>query len=988
MIPQATEQFWRKLSELGFITTQLVSQWRQFSEGQDASWSKLCQRIESESILSATHLNQLSSPNGQRIHYGNYLLLRPSYHPLGWETYQVVHAKLQQPFRLIFLPSTEIELPIEDINSKRPSTKIDLLQRAKTIASISSNAIVKVIDIEQFGNQTVIVTQFPEGQLLTSQMIRTDLSPRQWATCIESLANELHLIHRSNVIYGGVDPVMIQVDPQSFRCRLDFLISSPAVGLVDSVPLVLTPQEQSLMIGYRSTKTDWINTCQSTMNFSQANDWQTLGAFLAFVKETYRDSGAYHGLCENLSKTIESIRSCSDFSPTVTTSWVQELQSEQLLSPVESADSTTDNPAIQVITDAANRIAANQNAAAAELNFDNAAKIDQQPTLQASAAAAPAIEADMQVPASLDAKATPKSTSQRRSDANQVNQRRKLTMLIATIAPLPIVLIGFLIYHLASGEAVRLPDKTTAQSGGDLPDATLPDSILPDSTLPDATRPDATRPDATLPDATLPDSSVPDTSLPKTVSLDGDSNDKSANEKDVRPAISNLPTIPLTPKSENEIEQGPTVPNSSSDADTDLVGVTPNPTQSLPKLTDQDEVEMDPTSVDSAASELNLRLPDLTKAKADTTSPKAPDAAPNSDFITFDGIPNAVDIRAKITAAVKDLEASKSEASTITIELGPMNSLTGKATKATWTSPAEGVQLTPSTTPDELGYQTWELTTVDDEKRTVKLGKLRATTDGKLVLDLPIQAMLWFTQLEQSKLLLTYGANELKHEILLTGTSAIAQSSIRTLPKLEFDPRRGSIKTAIWDTPELTDSEAELTLSLSGKPLTKIPSDSADLAALNLRKNEYMYYLGDEPKQGAVMLWVKFLPGKKTRIQAQLHVLSPYQLIPMKLGTALELSEATNIDKAKLKANYDQLKSVRAKSGEGPQKDTRLKQLDLLQESATAFIKSLEFVILNGDSIVNGGLDFQLSAVRDGQSSTIVQSGEPKDEEVAELPDQ
>lgn len=956
MIPQATPSFWKKLRQLGFLSDSKLQTWQEMAQEPQVSWAQLCARIEQDSILHSAHLNQLAAANGQRIVYGNYLLLRPVFHPLAWTAYQAIHTKLRQPFRLIFLPGTTIQF-----QRNQETVSLDLLLRARSIAAIGSNEIVKVIDIETFDDQWVAVTQFPETRQMVTLFSDDPFTPQQWINCLQSLADELRMIHASDLIVGGLDPVMMQVDESTGRGRLDFLISSPLIKQAESLTRALTADQQSQLSQYRESESRWVQRCVIASSFSQSHDWQTFGALVDFVAQRFQASAPAVG--RQLSLVADSIAKSKEFSEAEISDWQQSLRCEN-----EIAASQVNAQGNLLQTQVGPNATADFAFAAANATPDAPAAIESK-----------AVEAKPKQ-RQPNARVGSPSIAQRRDLAHQKAQRQRKIVLLAILAPLPLIMIGVAVFFALRPTVDQVPETTAVQDRGDLPDAPLTtneksvdasDNPSPASERKgQADREQALAQElASSPPSNSTHGNSPSTAPDPLVSKNIDPTQRSADvESELLADLSSTTHLDA-----NELES-----TSSSDSDTEqtemsLADLTQQMSQTLPGALPDSPVD---AAGEEVASVGNKDLP-----ATENEAPKSDDANESeTEFIEYKNLPETFALRQAIedaiaggtaetdTSAIRSTDKLKSSVDkaasgpwppSLTIDLFALNSVTARNTQVAWKSfsASDALTLLPeekSSAEKSSAEKSWQRRWAIErlyESQKQKLGYLQITSANTVQFEWLPAAAEAIGPLSRSELSFYYQDESLGHQISF--------ASVRQVPPLEVG-KRGGTKVIVWDTPELEGQSLGLQLMFDGKAMSEVPADDPRLKPLNIKRGERLFYLGDAFDLGAVTATVKFSPGATTRFQAQFHFATPNGLMPLTKGAAAELAEQASLAKTQAAAMIAAMKSVRAKPGEGDAKAQAISRQEAEINGADMLVKSLEFAIAKGDSILEQGVVVEL----------------------------
>lgn len=912
MIPQATDSFWRQLESLDFLESSQCEAWKQYAASPDATWAGLTQKIGEESLLRPQHLHQLANPEGKRVIWGNYLLMRPAYHPLGWETYEAIHAKLHRQYRLIFLPAEEPEAP-------SGFHQWDLMARSRTIASINSNEVVKVIDIEVFDHIRIAITQLPKGNRLSALKLPAG-SREQWSTCIQSLCGDLHCLHQAGVAYGGMDPLSIRIADDSYSCRLDYLISNPILTATESVPMDLEPEEQQWILDFRAMRQARLGVPTDQRN--TAYDWKSLGTLMVYLAS--RQSAAdpeFWQAVQSLGNRLESgVGPTSDEIEQWRRSWSQSS------TPLGTS------------------------------------KLSKAPEEPKAAPAATTIAKPV-------SEAGPRPVLAQKRTRHRARDRQQMWMIgLAIAAPFPLVLAGLLYYyfqHVADeplpsqlshrGEVEQLPDFpiTAAPETDGLPDPQISDTVDPvPATDDDPNQSDATAPAASVSAPGNEDSNQSDLSkqdMPIADQLkDSDPGDT------VDPVDLSLPSASLTPPPENSedgsedrSEDGATTMDSEQEDDT---------TQAEANELETDS-KSDPTTEPTTSADMESPQPVLESGETGGTPT-------NSVTLSFEGLRDRVDLAGDLEKQFAQLAEEGRADQPLVFDLGTIDKPTATRAEFRWRSPGAPSLSFQSETAADQQFR-WKIAEPDSEQ---PVAWLQLTENDELQLAvLPGNRKQW-NALIQSQLQL-----EVPQDPSMVHRISFLEP--RQAEKLTF--QRGMIRNITWETPELAGADATIELSLSGQPLNRLPDDSPEATALNLRRGEAFYFLGEEPKLGTLGLVARLTTGKSTRFQGRLVLVTGSGLIPYdEPDKAAAISEQLNNQKVQWTNLENRIRSVRADPGEGAAKEARLNELEYLQDDADKFLEQLEYLLEQGESLYQGGLGFRLRLGKDASSPLLLESAD------------
>ncbi|MDP1562906.1 MAG: hypothetical protein Q8M16_16125 [Pirellulaceae bacterium] len=988
MIEKATETFWKNLAGLGFIDSVQISRWREIASAPGATWLQLCHAIQQDSRLTSSHLQLLTCEHpATPVLVGNLLIQRPILHRLNWEAYDAVHVKLEKQWRVVLLP---------DVIDGQASTSV--LSRARKIARLDDPHVTRIVDLETFGSRFAMVLPVARGERL-SQIWGTPQTDVDWERVATQLFATLRRVHQAGFDVGSLDPMIVHFDRDRQEALIDDLVSSPWNN-DELLPNGLSTGEEAVVVSYRAHCARFLNAQNQTRADSTGadstgtdstgagRDWLEFAAWLDFVADQWQYanrsaiSANREGLTRRFKQAAIELAAIHQGTDADLSQWcvrwfesgvasVDSFDSAKGIAPGSDAwesvprtrgTATTDSdeePVIELAEEAI-ELNANDSAASAFPNMVVAAsksKAGDLTSFESGPSQAP------------NEKPKPGTVANKQATKREVEKRRKVVMAIAIITPLPICLLVLLVMSLLQSSEDGLPDLANQSSN----QAELPDVELPDVDL----------------------SSKPNT---------GSSLSKLAD---------NLNSV--TPPTRT----GPNTPTKNT------------PTKASPIETEDDELLADLTPPPNSDVAMNLVEPPKTLTNAATTpsletnSVPAPASAsatePEDDgFIAYTHVPIELDV---VGAWREVLRADSTSTTTQTVQLGQLNRLTAKRTlidiNSTEPTIVSGFRFVTMSAEDQAIVQQWQLQRLTGGEPK-PLALVQTTTDGQLQMVLQPAAESDWDNAENLRIELYFGERDVSHWLALGKGSrptfaaagnvstkagspiptdsnsssgipstnpnsnpdpsandtkvADAAASETPIPDLTFDAKSAASKGWFKETPGFPRDGIEWRFQLAGKPLRKLEKEHPLWKALRVRAKEDVYFMDEILDTGSVVLMVTAESGKKTRLEGRLQLLTPNELRPLKKDCAADAAVEAEQFKQVLKLQFDQLKSTRAKPGEGDRKQAELNRLEALLIDMDRYKKALEFVVANNDSLLEKGLAFGLVQVVDGQEQVLLKS--------------
>lgn len=999
MIEKATETFWKNLKGLGFIDPAQISKWQDVASAPGATWLQLCQAIQQDSRLTSTHLNLLTSEHpATPVLVGSLLVQRSILHPLNWEAYEAVHVKLEKEWRVILLP---------DANDNSLASSV--VERARRIAQVDDPHVTRIVDLETYGSRYAMILPVVRGERL-SQIWGAAQANLDWELVAKQLVATLRRVHLAGFDVGSLDPVNVHFDQEQQALQLDDLVCSPWIN-DDVIPNGLDAKEEGVIVSFRAQRAGFLRThMPSTAATEQARDWLECAAWLHFVgaqlasakaidrsdelAERFQASAAELVAIHQGTDTDFSLWYARWFEPkTETTRWNlgSSISDENanpwgnISEPLAPTAATVDQePTIELAEDKIS-VRANDAPLPAFPNIVVAAKsepaADRSKTAEGSAP-----QTQKQTP-------KPGSLANKQAAKREVEKRRRMVMAIAIITPLPICLLVVLAMYLLQPASETVPDLANQPAN-----------------------------QTELPDADLPDAELPNTEL-----TDGDLSSK-ADRESKSPSLvqGNKSTdLPVRPTLETDV----TSPIAKTDAGSPTKATDPADDDEL--LTDLVPPPVENDSTDSVAlPEANAALPTPLPEKDSTTATETDSAAvtesgpttrPAEDgFIAYTHVPSELDV---VGAWRELLKGNSTSGTTQTVQLGQLNRITAKRTLLEINSSEANIgsifRIVVKSADDPSVVQQWELQR-NNAGEPKPLAWIQTTTDGQLQVVLPPVAETEWNNAEDLRLEFYFGDRDVSHWLALgkgprpkigpastpvaspvaansgdrsevtanpptdenpdpanaTDDGKMAASNVANapIPDLTFDPKSATSKGWFQDTPGFAREGSEWRFQLAGKPLKKLDREHPLWKAFRVRAKEEVYFMDELLDTGSIVLMVTAETGNRTRLEGRLQLLTPNGLRPLKKDSGAEAATEAEQFKQALKLQYDQLKSTRAKPGEGDLKQAELNRLDAMMKDMDRYKKALEFVVQNNDALLEKGLAFGLVQVVDGQEEVLLKS--------------
>ncbi len=494
MIEKATEAFWERLAALSFVEPDQTQRWRNLAAEPGANWLQLCQMIQNESPLTASHLQSLAQGVARPpVAIGSCLIKSNAFHSLGWECYEARHVKLQKNLRLLLVPGSEpsaVELRILP----------RILERVRELAGVHLAGIPQVIDVEQFG-QGYVVTMTPTvgrrlSQYWSAATAKTTPSNDfELATQLIGLLRDLEGVGQQ---VSRLDPLLLSVSEPNDALAFDDLLSCEWLD-DDFFPSDLAADEVAVVVDYRARRARYLGGRDPAAD----GTWWECAAALDFMADQmatrWGDDTEALELGRQLRDAAERLTRVASGSAENRSSGLAQWLSEA--GPVVAV-STQTAPAIAdplpiFVTDANDGNANGVVAIGGELRGQSTDKTivgdadpiggasadavvssdDLERQVEANQGLGPAIATDRTVGKSSGTPA-PGGIAARQAAKREQQRRQKVVTALAVAAPFPICLFIFLLVYFLWPASEGLPDVSNQSGGSELPTADLPDSGL------------------------------------------------------------------------------------------------------------------------------------------------------------------------------------------------------------------------------------------------------------------------------------------------------------------------------------------------------------------------------------------------------------------------------------------------------------------------------------------------------------------------------
>lgn len=180
------------------------------------------------------------------------------------------------------------------------------------------------------------------------------------------------------------------------------------------------------------------------------------------------------------------------------------------------------------------------------------------------------------------------------------------------------------------------------------------------------------------------------------------------------------------------------------------------------------------------------------------------------------------------------------------------------------------------------------------------------------------------------------------------------------LSNLGFDPRTATLQPFDLETPDGPTDNLEWRFRLAGKSLRPLEQGNLKWRSLRYSRDHQPYVLDEVIDIGSLVLTLRTETGARTQINGKLHLIDSRGLKPFKKDLAVALTVEVETRKQAVKLEYDQLKSTRAKPGEGDKKNAELEKLASAMQACDRIQNLLAFAIEHNDEILESGLAFEL----------------------------
>jgi hypothetical protein len=895
-----------------------------------------------------TQLSEMTGDFTQTTAVGAFVIQQRVFHPLGWLAFNVTHEKLQQPWRMIVLPEEDGTRPLTGADADAALANVNpplsVLERVRAAAAIAGSDLPRVVDIEPWHGRMVILVPRSSGVRLSAAWTEGHWSGEQWQAALADFSRRLARLHATGLHLAGCDPLLLSYDATQGAILIDDLVSGP--WLEGSLPPAeLTADERTLLLRYRRHRADRrsINQNWREHPWSAEADWFEFGAWLTFLAESNTANpdfqpGVHHWreAAESLQETLVAARSVEAWRERWFADPLPQVGSS--LSPSDACLSSATGQAIQCPQ--SERLSTGLGKPSRKGSFAN------------------------------------KNLAKR-----EVERRKQLTTAVALALPLPIFLLGFLLFYFLWPAAERLPELANQNTAEELPIVELPNSNLPAMGLTDRL-------------ASVPSQPAGENLAETAAIVTGET---SINRE--------LATSSQSHQSTDDEMLTDLAVDETDGASVDANEIPPLPTLAKPDPTIEEGLG-DRAAAGTAAATLSDWEAAMTSGEiADRT----PDLELDGPFVEYIHVLAAVDV----IPVWRELSAPAYPNQTLPvgISLGNVNRVTAQSTALRLKSTGPGDPTTytlrsqvPVRSPVLQGWEVIDLS----KPESTPLALIEARSDGRLLL------LLWPTtdedlaNFEQIRLELFY-QDALSHPIALRGGPkpelvtrhgdshplALEESTDNwgedksaeeggdreslseagdVAPDLRFDPRTAVTKTWVKETPNLSAANLEWRFQLAGKPLRALEKDNSIWRTLKTRPKDQPYILEELFDAGSIVFAVATEVGSRTRIQGRLQFLTPSGLRPLTKGAAAEAANEALQFQQGLKAQFEHVDGTRAKDGKSDLKRANLNQLEAMIREMDRYRESLKFAIEHEEELLTNGVAFELVQHEESREIVILRS--------------
>lgn len=1068
MIEKATEAFWERLAALSFVEPDQTQRWRNLAAAPAANWLQLCQMIQNESPLTASHLQSLAQGVARPpVAIGSCLIMSNAFQTLGWESYEARHVKLQKNLRLLLVPGSEPSAAESRIVPQ-------ILDRVRELAGVHLAGIPQVIDVEQFG-QGYVVTMTPTvGRRLsqywsartakTTPSIDFDLA-KQLVSLLRDLENGGQRVSR-------LDPLLLSVSEPNHGLAFDDLVSSEWLD-DDFFPSDLPADEVAVVVDYRAKRAGYLGSRAATAG----GMWWECAAALDFTADQmttrWGDDTEALELGRQLRDAADGLTRVASGAEVDRASWLARWLSAD---GTVAGLSTNPGPAIaeplpDSVTDTDDGSPSNSVAAVGELRGQITDKITVgDADLIGSAFTGGGVGGDdlerivepNQGPGQLSAMdrragkssgtTAPGGIAARQAAKREQQRRQRVVTALAVAAPFPICLFIFLLAYFLWPAGEGLPDVSNQSGGSELPSADLPDSGLGLTPSAPSSQPVRTerpaerqaqsefdpkteglatagratghpeggqdRPLEAIDQDELLADLVP---VPQKDATLGDLAALSAGGDDPLQSLSDLATPLGATYERGNLADAAVKPDNATGG----TSAAPDSSVMAPEPSDSAFAAKKDLTIAESAAAANSGSADgsLTGADAAVAGSKAASVvvlrgavateAPEEDgFLSFGAVLTAVDWLGAWQAAHGGAGADKL-GPLYRMSVGRLNATTARHMQMGLTGP--GVDRWDLQQAESLGgddpqiVQAWELG-VKANGSVTPIARLETTIDGHLELRFVAAAISAVPSDSQLQLELHDSRREMSHVLDLAkgqrprmtgevmepagagmdgpvavasgkalagapggtggempteldgqtaeGRADDAKTDADAIANLTLDPRTGSVKA--WGQ-ELEGGRREnLTwhFQVAGRVYKPLDEENPIWQALKFRGKESPYISDDLLDAGSLVLTVATEEGRRLRVQARLHLLTPAGLRQLKKGTLAEASSEAATVVQGFKVQYQALKETRAKPGGGDQKQAELNRLEAVIKELERYQKVIDGLNADAEQIFEQGIAF------------------------------
>jgi serine/threonine protein kinase len=222
---ETLDDFLQVLEKSGLLETRQQDALKKKLHESSASAVDVARWLVKQQLLSKWQANQLLA-GVYRLKFGKYTLCDQIGRGEHGVVYQAQHEKLSTRVAVKVLASKV---------SAEPEAAERFLSEVRTAASLEHPRFVRIHDVANEGNRTLVVMEFVEGQdLKTRVQEQGPLPVDQAVDLVKQAAEGLLYAHQQGVVHGDLKPANLLVDAQGQLKMLDTGLSRLQTGSLDS----------------------------------------------------------------------------------------------------------------------------------------------------------------------------------------------------------------------------------------------------------------------------------------------------------------------------------------------------------------------------------------------------------------------------------------------------------------------------------------------------------------------------------------------------------------------------------------------------------------------------------------------------------------------------------------------------------------------------------------------------------------------------------